>query len=415
MYYFVSRARGDDGNVGSYELPWGTAEKAIAEFPNLLPGDEVRFQCDDVFLPTGRLIVAGASGLAESPITLGSYGDGAKPVFDMGWNPFFFGRYADSLRADFVTVRGLEMRNVRRNCMFLARGCIGWTLDDLYLHDAIDDGGWCALLQFHYTSDMLVTGLVAERSEGEGVYIGSAPGTDPNDCVERLTMQSFIVRDCDNEGIDLKDGSTWNCLIDDGLVENCGADEGQMVSLGGTYNTMRRVTVRKPPPNLRATVRVSNYNVPEGTGHSIVLEDSFIEGQFGERDGHPCACVRMYQTLNALRNLTLANSQAGISAWAMDADPTQAIESIGFSNVAEWINYVSNRDSFSVSNLWEVNLMSVVTDLQVVEAQLRASGGALEAEAAVITAQADAVAAQIVALQLLDDQMDAAADIIEVD
>lgn len=394
MQYLIN----SDGRDTNPEGPWCTVERATAAIAAgvIYPGDEILLRDGDTFVPSERLVIGGSSGVDGKMIILGRYGDGPKPIIDFNWNPFFLGRYDDSLPADFFRLCGLELRNVSRQCMMPVRGCVGWWLDDLHLHDAVDDGGWCALLQARYASDMLITGLVAERSEGEGVYIGSAPGTDPNDCVERLTMRDYIIRDCDNEGLDVKDGSTWGCLFEDGLVENCGVDEGQQVSLGGTLQTMRRVKVRRPPAGLRASVRVSNYNVPAGTGTHILFEDSFVEGQFGERDGHPCACVRMYPDLNTLRRLTLANSAAGISAWAASDTPgaTQVIDDIGFSNVVEWINYVSNESCFSVSNLWEVSEMLVVSELQLVIAGLQAEISRIEqviTDLLVLDADADAV------------------------
>lgn len=52
--------------------------------------------------------------------------------------------------------------------------------------------------------------------------------------------------------------------------------------------------------------------------------------------------------------------------------------------------------------------MSVITDLQAIEAALRQ-------EALIIAGQADAVARSIVDLQAVDDVLDAAADVIEED
>lgn len=64
------------------------------------------------------------------------------------------------------------------------------------------------------------------------------------------------------------------------------------------------------------------------------------------------------------------------------------------------------------------DIVSVITELQAVEAALRQQADALvaqaDADAAALVAQADAVAAQIVALQSVDAVLDEAADVIEV-
>jgi hypothetical protein len=53
------------------------------------------------------------------------------------------------------------------------------------------------------------------------------------------------------------------------------------------------------------------------------------------------------------------------------------------------------------------NTMTVITDLQTVETSLRQ-------QSAELAAQADVIAQAIIALQVIDDQLDALADIIEV-
>ena len=52
--------------------------------------------------------------------------------------------------------------------------------------------------------------------------------------------------------------------------------------------------------------------------------------------------------------------------------------------------------------------MSVITDLQAVEAALRQ-------QALGLAAQADSIAQAILNLQVIDDQLDAIADVVEVD
>ncbi|MFT3911844.1 MAG: T9SS type A sorting domain-containing protein [Ferruginibacter sp.] len=85
--YYVSASGNDSNNGTSQTTPWKTISK-VESFCNngsIHPGDRILFKCGDQF--TGKAVIAGIwgndapSGTATSPITLGNYGTGAKPVF----------------------------------------------------------------------------------------------------------------------------------------------------------------------------------------------------------------------------------------------------------------------------------------------------------------------------------------------
>ena len=84
--YYVSNS-GSDSNAGtSPSLSWKTLNKVSAAA--LQPGDQVLFNCGDVFY--GSMTIT-QSGTAGNPITFGSYGSGANPVISgftaiNGWN-----------------------------------------------------------------------------------------------------------------------------------------------------------------------------------------------------------------------------------------------------------------------------------------------------------------------------------------
>ncbi len=84
--YYVSNS-GSDSNAGtSPSLSWKTLNKVSAA--TLQPGDQVLFNCGDVFY--GSMTIT-QSGTAGNPITFGSYGSGANPVISgftaiNGWN-----------------------------------------------------------------------------------------------------------------------------------------------------------------------------------------------------------------------------------------------------------------------------------------------------------------------------------------
>jgi parallel beta-helix repeat protein len=75
-YYFA--ANGNDGNSGtSSSSPWQTLSKLNSIASSLNPGDFVLLNRGDVFYGSITINRSGSSG---APITLGAYGNGAKPV-----------------------------------------------------------------------------------------------------------------------------------------------------------------------------------------------------------------------------------------------------------------------------------------------------------------------------------------------
>jgi hypothetical protein len=75
--YFISPKGSDTGKGTSAASPWATLEKVNQT--TFRPGDRILFQSGGTW--TGQLWPKG-SGDAGSPITLGSYGSGAKPIID---------------------------------------------------------------------------------------------------------------------------------------------------------------------------------------------------------------------------------------------------------------------------------------------------------------------------------------------
>ena len=85
--YYVSATGSNSNNGTSASTPWQTSAKveSACNAGTIGPGDRILFKCGDQF--TGKAVIASIwgksakSGTATNPITLGSYGSGAKPVF----------------------------------------------------------------------------------------------------------------------------------------------------------------------------------------------------------------------------------------------------------------------------------------------------------------------------------------------
>ncbi len=75
--YYVSSS-GDDSNNGlSSSSPWRTITRVNTAFPSLRAGDRILFRMGDTFYGTIKTTKSGISG---SPITIGAYGTGNKPI-----------------------------------------------------------------------------------------------------------------------------------------------------------------------------------------------------------------------------------------------------------------------------------------------------------------------------------------------
>ncbi len=79
--YYFSSSQGDDSRTATQAqspgTPWKTLNKLNSFFSTLKPGDSVLFKSGDTFYGT---ITINASGTSSSPIVLGAYGAGVKPV-----------------------------------------------------------------------------------------------------------------------------------------------------------------------------------------------------------------------------------------------------------------------------------------------------------------------------------------------
>src|SRR5665647_553890 len=75
--YYISSSGSDTNNGTSTSTPWKTLSKLNAYFSSLQPGDNVLLNRGDVFYGSINVNKSGSFG---SPITIGAYGSGAKPV-----------------------------------------------------------------------------------------------------------------------------------------------------------------------------------------------------------------------------------------------------------------------------------------------------------------------------------------------
>ena len=104
--YYISSSGDDQNNSGlSENSPWKTIDKINSEFSSFKPGDRILFKCGDTFYGTLKITISGTAG---SPVTIGSYGTGEKPVITgfktlTGWKNEGNGIYSASLTSESQT------------------------------------------------------------------------------------------------------------------------------------------------------------------------------------------------------------------------------------------------------------------------------------------------------------------------
>jgi uncharacterized repeat protein (TIGR02059 family) len=103
--YYV-KTGGNDQNTGTSDASaWATIDKVNSMFSVLKPGDRILFKRGNIFYGTIKIIKSGAS---NSPITLGAYGTGDKPIITgftaiTSWTNEGNGIYSASLKSEGLT------------------------------------------------------------------------------------------------------------------------------------------------------------------------------------------------------------------------------------------------------------------------------------------------------------------------
>ena len=112
--YYISSSGNDANNGLSSSTPWKTIAKVNSSFSTLKPGDRILFNRGGTFYGT---IIVTKSGSAGSPITIGAYGTGNKPIITgfttiSGWTNEGNGIYSKVITAEsqtnMVTIDGVN-------------------------------------------------------------------------------------------------------------------------------------------------------------------------------------------------------------------------------------------------------------------------------------------------------------------
>jgi len=103
--YYVKNGGNDLAQGTSDATAWATIEKVNSKFSTLNPGDRILFKKGDKFY--GKIIIS-KSGISGSPITIGAYGTGDKPIITgfteiTSWTDEGGGIYSAALNSEALT------------------------------------------------------------------------------------------------------------------------------------------------------------------------------------------------------------------------------------------------------------------------------------------------------------------------
>jgi hypothetical protein len=247
--YYVDCSAASNGN-GTQARPWNATSAVNSRTTGFTAGEKILFKAGSTC--TGQLTPRG-SGRSGSPITLGAYGQGAKPVVAAAANQ----QSALTLRdQSWWTVTGLDFKGGTRQGVFVTvtAGVVrGITLSNLTVHDVTGgtldskDTGLVVVSPTHDTGNstsarfdqVLVDGVTAhDTTMWAGIIVGTGTNADSWAADEskrstNVTVRNSTVYNTYGDGVIL-------FAVDKGLLEhNVAHDTGiQPTQTIGTPNAI---------------------------------------------------------------------------------------------------------------------------------------------------------------------------------
>lgn len=201
--YYISPEGNDSASGTSPETPWKSLEK-VSE-TTFLPGDEILLEAGGIW--EGQLYPKG-NGVEGNPITIASYGDGAKPVINgKGHEGYQFGAAVALYNQSWWTIKDLELTNMgesRKWRMGLSIYCDGvkgegYVVQNVTVHDV--EGG--------------AKGTTTQENDHHwtgGIVIRAEAILKTDECyVDNVLVEDCIVHDVKRSGILVV--SNWNSPI----------------------------------------------------------------------------------------------------------------------------------------------------------------------------------------------------------
>ena len=299
--YYVSTA-GDDGNDGSFGLPWRTVQYGLDQ---LSPGDILYIMAGTY----NEKVELNVSGLPGNPITITNYA--ADTVVLDGTGLGFATAVVGIFDRSYLVVEGLTIAN---NAMLDAQGivvegaCAGITIRNNTIHDIHFSSNPSApvsaatnaqpLIVYGIDPSLAVTGLVVDGNEIYDCRTGYSEALAVNGNVDGFEVTDNRVHDITNIGIDI--------IGHEGTSSNPATDQARNGLVKG--NT------------------VSNCLSPYATSGGIYVDggrDLVIENNVVSRSGYgiEIGCENVAKTASGIvvrNNLVYDNEVAGISLGGFD-------------------------------------------------------------------------------------------------
>ncbi len=259
--YYVC-ADGNDKNSGTSESEaWASLEKVSTE--RFMPGDSILFHTGDVW--EGQLYPKG-NGEEGNPITIASYGTGAKPlIMGDGSKGYKAGGAVSLYNQEYWTIRDIEVTNMGEDAAYRMGisvycenmiGC-GYTIENVTVHDVnggVKDSSVKQMNDNHWSGGIVLRAEVtAKDKEGylDDILIENCEAYD-------LARTAITVVSNWNSPIALADNSyATNVVIRNNLVHNidgdgivaCGTD-GALVEHNVAYDTNMMSLKGNPAANI---------------------------------------------------------------------------------------------------------------------------------------------------------------------
>lgn len=360
--YYVSTS-GSDSNAGtSTASPWKSLAKVDAT--TFQPGDRILFQAGNAW--TGQLWPKG-SGASGAPITIGSYGSGARPSFAGA------GKVADTVKLwnqQYWTVTGIDVSNNAPST-----GTAGANLGDFRgIHIGGDDSKTLSGFVVDGVSvhdvtgvDNWVGGSTANNKTGIHFQMGWDRAKNTGGIVFNTTVPNIAAPPSTPTiltGITVQNSSIQNTSWGGIVTKQYVGDAPGAVATG--WGLRSSASDSKYAPFTHVTIQ-GNYITQRGTAYGangMLLDDvrdAVVQNNLVDRVG-TCGIELDYADVATVQH----NEVTGTSVKAGGSDSNAVDPDMGTTNIVIQYNYLHNNNvgflvfqvRFGGSSVWRYNIVA---------------------------------------------------------
>ena len=253
--YYVSNTGNDKNSGTNQEQAWRSLEKASSV--TLKPGDKLLLECGSVW---NEPLFPKGEGTKDEPITLGSYGEGKKPLINgNGITDLYYGGTVSLYNQSYWTIQDIEVTNIseemawRTGISVYFEDTVGYgiTIKNVTVHDVMGGAGisgvrqmnttqWCSGISVRaitpnkvttYVDDVLIENCEVYDVRRSGITVESNFNSPiallENSYSHNVTVRNNTVHDIWGDGIVLAG-------VENGLVEHNVAYDTNLMSMNGS-------------------------------------------------------------------------------------------------------------------------------------------------------------------------------------